>query len=148
MDPRHLLRLGSGEVELRDILASAGAGGTGRGRGEEFSKQGRVDWSLARRIQLLGQVQYLGTTLGVPGDVGYTCETAQYFYLQIKTLIDDFERNISNTNRPIQEIFPFSGYFANTPEPLFSGDRLKDTESARGCMRHLQKMFDELQDYR
>ena len=46
VDPRHLLRLGSGE---RDLLEEA----TG---GETFSKQGRVEWSLARRSALLAQV--------------------------------------------------------------------------------------------
>ena len=66
--PRHLLRLGSGEAELREALARPhptqqqhdqhGQVNVARkGSGEEFSKQGRVNWSLARRIQLLGQVR-------------------------------------------------------------------------------------------
>ena len=49
--------MGSGEAELRETLAKGGAGMQGRGQGEEFSKQGRVNWSLARRIQLLAQVR-------------------------------------------------------------------------------------------
>ena len=68
VDPRHLLRLGSGEAELREALARPhptqqqydlhGQVDVARkGSGEEFSKQGRVNWSLARRIQLLGQVR-------------------------------------------------------------------------------------------
>ena len=49
--------MGRGESELRETLAKGGAGMQGRGQGEEFSKQGRVNWSLARRIQLLAQVR-------------------------------------------------------------------------------------------
>eukprot|EP00595_Chromulina_sp_UTEXLB2642_P003202 CAMPEP_0196767580 /NCGR_PEP_ID=MMETSP1095-20130614/41759_1 /TAXON_ID=96789 ORGANISM="Chromulina nebulosa, Strain UTEXLB2642" /NCGR_SAMPLE_ID=MMETSP1095 /ASSEMBLY_ACC=CAM_ASM_000446 /LENGTH=446 /DNA_ID=CAMNT_0042136037 /DNA_START=1831 /DNA_END=3168 /DNA_ORIENTATION=+ len=44
IDPRHLLRLGSGERELRELLAVSGAKGSGRGKGEEFTKHGRVNW--------------------------------------------------------------------------------------------------------
>ncbi|KAJ1438592.1 hypothetical protein B484DRAFT_201589, partial [Ochromonadaceae sp. CCMP2298] len=80
--PRHLLRLGAGEIELRDSLSAGGALGGGKGQGEAFSKQGRVNWSLSRRLQLLAQVQRLGASLGVAGDAGATCETAAYFRLQ------------------------------------------------------------------
>jgi len=44
--------MGTGELELRESLAMGGK----KGQGEEFSKQGRVNWSLMRRIQLLGHV--------------------------------------------------------------------------------------------
>jgi intron-binding protein aquarius len=156
IDPRHLLRLGSGERDLRESLALAGAGGTGRGQGEIFSKQGRVNWSLERRIELLGQVQKLGAALGAPGDVGYTCETAQYFHLDhIQSRLEKFEIDLaelkadSGTKKAsISEIFPFKKYFSDTPKPLFSGDVAQDEESARGCFRHIQKIFDELADYR
>lgn len=47
---------------------------------EHFSKQGRVSWSLQRRLDLLAEVQRLAVSIGVPGDVGYSCETAEYFY--------------------------------------------------------------------
>lgn len=59
VDPRHLLRLGSGEKDLRERLAEGGAGGGGRGEGEAFSKQGRVDWTLSRRMMLLQQVLHV-----------------------------------------------------------------------------------------
>ena len=58
--PRHLLRLGTGEAELR---REAGPG-TALAEGEVFSKQGRVNWSLARRIKLLSAVSKLGASLG------------------------------------------------------------------------------------
>jgi intron-binding protein aquarius len=66
--PQHqLLRLGAGEKELATEA--------------DFSKWGRVNHALSRRLELLGQVQALAGSLGVPGDVGYTCETAEYFCL-------------------------------------------------------------------
>jgi len=143
--------LGSGEKDLRQSLAIAGAKGGGRGKGEEFTKQGRVNWSLARRIQLLSQVQRLGESLGVIGDVGYTCETAEYFYAdKIKSLIEKFEvdsRSITDTT-DIAPLFPFSEYFSDTPEPLFCGDLSTDLESVRGCFKHITKLFQELQDLR
>lgn len=150
VDPRHLLRLGSGESDLRDSLAAGGAGGTGIGQGEVFSKQGRVNWSLARRMHLLGQVQRLGVSLGAPGDVGYTCETAQYFRIKVQHQIDMFKRKcMDEPSVAVSDLFPFNGYFSNTPTPLFSGtDRAADLAAAEGALNHLSKMFDELEDYR
>lgn len=150
VDPRHLLRLGSGESDLRESLALSGAGGSGIGQGEIFSKQGRVNWSLARRMQLLGQVQRLGVSLGTPGDVGYTCETAQYFRIKVQHQIDEFKRRCSNeSTTTISDIFPFNNYFSNTPTPLFTNhDRDADLTAAEGALHHLNKMFDELSDYR
>ena len=51
VDPRHLIRLGSGEKELVSL--------------EDYSKQGRVDYSLGKRLQLLEQVQQLAVSLKV-----------------------------------------------------------------------------------
>ena len=135
MDPRHLLRLGSGERDLREALALAGAGGTGRGQGEEFSKQGRVNWSLNRRSQLLAEVQVLAVSLGVPGDVGYTCETAEYFLLEhIHARIEKFKLDVAKAKATaiagsveestiVQRLFPFTKYFDDVPTALFRGLR-------------------------
>ena len=120
MDPRHLLRLGSGETDLRESLAK---GSGGRGTGEEFSKQGRVNWSLARRIQLLGQVQRLAGCLGVAGDVGYTCETAAYFQLEhVQSRIERFTIEAKGQGGwEVPRLFPFTEYFSDAPQPLFTG---------------------------
>lgn len=74
IDPRHLLRLGGGEkdITLRDALEGE--------EQERFSKQGRVNWSLQRRIDVLAEVQRLAVSLGAHGDMGASCETAEYFY--------------------------------------------------------------------
>jgi intron-binding protein aquarius len=155
--PRHLLRLGSGESELRENLAAAGAGGGGKGQGEAFSKQGRVNWSLSRRLELLGQVQRLSASIGIPGDVGNSCETAEYFQLEhVQSRIEKFlidlaahERNKSASSAAsVQALFPFNAYFADSPAPLFSGDWVADAEAARGCFVHINKIFEELADYR
>ncbi len=45
--------------------------------------------------------------------------------------------------------FPFSAFFASAPEPIFGkGSFADDLESARGCFRHLARVFEELGDYR
>lgn len=165
VDPRHLLRLGAGETDLRNSLAVGGAGGSGRGQGEVFSKQGRVQWCLARRAALLGEVQRLGGTLrGQVGDVGYTCETAEYFYeyrlkasvaaceaqlaeLEKRLSADCTESTVAET--AVSDIFPFSEFFANAPvQPLFSCSPATDIEVARGCLTHIRRLFQELADYR
>ena len=64
---RHLLRLGHGEEAL--------------GTEKDFSKYGRVNYILAHRLELLEEIGRLQKSLGVMGDVNYTCETAGYFNL-------------------------------------------------------------------
>ena len=45
------------------------------------SRYGRVNFVLGKRLELLEEVSQIQASLGVPGDVGYTCETAGHFYL-------------------------------------------------------------------
>ena len=180
MAPRHLLRLGSGEAELRETLAVAGAKGGGRGQGEAFSKQGRVNWSLSRRLQLLAQVQRLAQSISVPGDVGNSCETAEYFHLEhVQSRIEKFRLDVAaaqqqtHYNITVEQLFPFKRYFSDTPAPLFStstasatasataavaggssskvsgsGAWARDVDAAEGCFAHLNRIFEELADYR
>lgn len=44
-------------------------------------RYGRVNYVLAQRLELLQEVARLQSSLGVQGDVSYTCETAGHFYL-------------------------------------------------------------------
>ena len=67
IDERHLLRLGHGEEALETE--------------KDFSRYGRVNYVLAQRLELLQEVGRLQSSLDVPGDLAYTCETAGYFYL-------------------------------------------------------------------
>lgn len=175
--PRHLLRLGSGESDLR--RNSAATGQSSSGSEEFFSKQGRVNWSLARRLQLLKAVSKLGMSLGllatslhlfivsfmglhvagILGDVGSSCETAEYFYLeQILSRIDAFHSDVrkksvsaeeaAESKIDIEQIFPFNKYFSDTPKPIFCGDWSLDLESAEGCFNHVRGIFKELSEYR
>ena len=48
---------------------------------KDFSRYGRVNYVLSRRLHLLDEVKRLQESLGVQGDVSYTCETAGHFYL-------------------------------------------------------------------
>lgn len=160
---RHLLRLGSGEADLHSA-----EGSLANPNNEVFSRQGRVNWSLNRRLQLLGQVYRLASSLQIVGDYGSNCETAEYFYKQhIETRIQQFhsEVNKMSTNatttttatstddvntstKSVADIFPFSSYFADVPTPLFTGVRDSDVEAAILCVNHINRLFEELQDYR
>lgn len=48
---------------------------------QDFSRMGRVNAMLARRLELLAQVEKMARQLGVAEDVAYTCETASHFWL-------------------------------------------------------------------
>lgn len=100
-------------------------------------------------------------TLGVPGDVGYTCETAEYFDLEhIQSRIEKYYVDLHTLRRTAaenggidqlaaQKAFPFHSYFMSAPQPVFNGESLEtDLETVEGCFRHLRKLFDELSDYR
>ena len=147
VDPRHLLRLGSSERLIG--ARSAVANNVVR---EEFSKEGRVNWSLARRIQLLSQVQQLARSIGLTTDVGYTCETAHYFFVEhISPRILAYERSLESSIdiSAVAAAFPFHDFFSDTPIPIFASSSLAaDTASARECIAHIRALFAELGDYK
>ena len=64
---RHLLRLGHDADKLETE--------------EDFSKWGRVQFMLGKRLELLEEVKRLADSLQIAGEVDYSCETAQHFYL-------------------------------------------------------------------
>jgi intron-binding protein aquarius len=151
IDPRHLLRLGSGEAELRDALLTQQAQHTIESA--TFSKQGRVQWCLLRRLQLLAQVQRLASSLSIPGDFGSNCETSMYFQkIYLQSFVERYYTQIQNhdgaRNDVIQMYFPFHAFFSDAPQPLFQGAFERDREVAEGCFNHIRKMFIELADYR
>ena len=82
IDERHLLRLGHGEEMLETE--------------KDFSRYGRVNYVLQQRLALLKEVNRLQKSLGVAGDVSYTCETAGHFYLyQVLSRWEKFEEDIA-----------------------------------------------------
>lgn len=142
IDERHLLRLGHGEEALETE--------------KDFSRYGRVNYVLAKRIDLLNQVQKLQESLGVIGDVSYTCETAGYFYLyQVISRQEKFLSEIENykdekyTETIFSEIFPFSQFFNDAPQPLFPGKEFdSDLVIANGCFDYISKIFTQLEEFR
>ncbi|XP_059651946.1 uncharacterized protein LOC132299398 [Cornus florida] len=136
---RYLLRLGQGEQELATDL--------------DFSRQGRVNAMLVRRLELLGEVERLARSLQLPEDVGYTCETAGYFWLlHVYSRWEQFIATCGkNQDKPtfVQDRFPFKEFFSNTPQPVFTGQSFeKDMRAAKGCFRHLKNTFQELEECR
>ncbi|GAV79037.1 AAA_11 domain-containing protein/AAA_12 domain-containing protein, partial [Cephalotus follicularis] len=136
---RYLLRLGQGEQDLATDL--------------DFSRQGRVNAMLVRRLELLSEVERLARSLRLPEDVGYTCETAGYFWLlHVYSHWEQFlAACVDNEDKPtfVQDRFPFKEFFSNTPQPVFTGQSFeKDMRVAKGCFRHLKTMFQELEECR
>ncbi|KAJ9179582.1 hypothetical protein P3X46_011356 [Hevea brasiliensis] len=99
---RYLLRLGQGEQELANDL--------------DFSRQGRVSAMLVRCLELLNEVERLARSLQLPEDVGYTCETAGYFWLLyvyssweqfLASCEDNKDKpNLFRTASPLRNSFP------------------------------------------
>ncbi|KAL3537649.1 hypothetical protein ACH5RR_001015 [Cinchona calisaya] len=136
---RYLLRLGQGEQELATDL--------------DFSRQGRVNAMLVRRLELLGEVERLARSLQLPEDVGYTCETAGYFWLlHVYSRWEQFLAACDkNQDKPtfVQDRFPFKEFFYNAPQPIFTRESFEsDMRAAKGCFRHLKTMFQELEECR
>ncbi|CEF97845.1 Intron-binding protein, aquarius [Ostreococcus tauri] len=137
---RYMLRLGQGESDLDTELS--------------FSRQGRVDAMLKKRLEILAEVEKLADSIGLNGeDVAYTCETAGYFWkIHVFAKWEKFTADFEASDSPsfVAESFPFKDYFASAPnQPLFAGkDKEDDLKRAKGCMRHLRVMFTELEECR
>lgn len=142
IDERHLLRLGHGEEELETE--------------KDFSRYGRVNYVLARRLELLREVGRLQESLDVPGDVSYTCETAGHFYLyQVISRWEEYMSKVKpkqGKNVEVEAVaahFPFHKYFSNAPQPVFKGRSYEeDMDIAEGCYRHIKKIFTQLEEFR
>ena len=123
IDERYLLRLGHGAKDLDTE--------------SEFTVRGRVDYMLQRRLKRLEEVQKLGTVLGLSADVGYTCETAGHFRLyHVQSRHESYMAQLRNPQEAasdsVAELFPFTAFFDDAPQPLFSGEREADIEVAAG----------------
>jgi len=46
----------------------------------------------------------------------------------------------------IAEVFPFTKFFENAPQPIFKGRTFEeDFDIAEGCFRHVKKLFTQLE---
>jgi intron-binding protein aquarius len=150
IDPRHLIRLGRGERELRERTDA------------DFSINGRVAYTLERRQLLLNNVRRIAETLGVPGasEVAYTCETAEHFQLfHVVSRVEAFELAVaaqaaqapSPPPGTVASLFPFAAYVAAsgaTPGPFAGLSFEDDLAAARRSFRQIESMFEELADFR
>jgi intron-binding protein aquarius len=141
VDERYLLRLGAGERDLETDST------------HDFTKIGRVAYSIQRRKELLEQIQLLSESLhisgkaqrGADGSPSYTCETASYFRkLHIERKIKEFDAQITEANVTSDDddatlFFPFRAYFQT--------ERVTVKE-ARDCFASIERVFSELAEYR
>ncbi|KAF2457974.1 hypothetical protein BDY21DRAFT_379029 [Lineolata rhizophorae] len=141
IDERHLLRLGHGEEELETQA--------------NYSKHGRVESFLEIGHKYLSEVDRLARSLGAPGVHGSSCETADYFnQVYILPAWSRYWEDMRAHNLSTEQIaaqFPFHDFFADAPQqPLFPADAPREVvvDIARGCYRHIEKMFTELEDIR
>ena len=140
IDERHLLRLGHGEEDLQTEA--------------NYGKQGRVESFLDNRTRFLAEVDSLAANLGAPGAHGSSCETAGYFKsVYVSPVWSKFWDEISRSDVvkvDIPKFFPFHQYFSSAPQPLFPPETSIDEmlDIARGCQRHIDKIFAELEDIR
>ncbi|XP_033229420.1 RNA helicase aquarius isoform X2 [Belonocnema kinseyi] len=144
IDERHLLRLGHGEEALETE--------------KDFSRYGRVNYVLAKRMNLLEEVQRLKESLNVKADVAYTCETAGHFFMyQVLTRWERFEARIkqrgggTSTSAAsfVNQEFPFHKFFDNAPQPLFKCQSFgEDYEIAQSCFRYIERIFTQLEEFR
>jgi intron-binding protein aquarius len=141
VDERYMVRLGSGERDLETDST------------HDFTKSGRVAYSMERRSQLLEQVQQISESLGLSGRAergedgspSYTCETSAIFFdNQIKRKLRTFrqkakEQELTETDSDVSALFPFLKYFKETTVAWSRSEEL---------IRTLSTMFDELAEYR
>lgn len=69
---------------------------------------------------MLSEVQRLAATIGVPGDVGYSCETAEYFYKEHVLPRVQLVRQ-ANVTENVPQMFPFKEFFNDVLETVFKG---------------------------
>ena len=146
IDERYLLRLGHGENSLADD--------------KDFSKFGRVNHMLERRLQLLEFVGMLAESMEEPKDVAYSCETAGHFFLN--KVVAEWERfsldaaSLGNgTTGAVEKLsssYPFLSFYNASygadAEPLFDATATIDANKARAYSHYtsISALFQELDE--
>jgi intron-binding protein aquarius len=141
INERYLVRLGTGERDLQTESS------------HDFTKIGRVAYSIHRRDELLEQVQRLSESLnisgkaqrGADGSPSYTCETASYFQkLYVERKRKEFEKltkekGLQTDDDDVTLYFPFQAYFQT------------ESVTMKEAFAHFAKLdciFSELAEYR
>eukprot|EP00456_Euglypha_rotunda_P060749 TRINITY_DN5083_c0_g1_i7.p1 TRINITY_DN5083_c0_g1~~TRINITY_DN5083_c0_g1_i7.p1 ORF type:complete len:336 (-),score=51.94 TRINITY_DN5083_c0_g1_i7:22-933(-) len=151
---RYLMRLGRGQEDLQSD--------------KDFSKFGRVNYMLERRLKLLEDVSELADSFDMADDVAYTCETAgHFFFSHVLSRWEKFHMEYKNACKEcagdsedeqekkkiaaIHREFPFNKYFTRNAEgdSVFKGESAEeDMEIAESCMKNLRQMFLTLEETR
>uniref|UniRef100_A0A7S2ZWQ1 Intron-binding protein aquarius n=1 Tax=Rhodosorus marinus TaxID=101924 RepID=A0A7S2ZWQ1_9RHOD len=136
VDERHLLRLGQGEKALATE--------------KSFSKVGRVNHMLQKRLDRLSEVAALAKSLNVAGDHGYTCETADLFFkhtvrLRWEKFLDSIKRE---KDKGVQELFPFGQFFPDAPFSQDESARELNVKIASDCYDYILGVFKEVEECR
>eukprot|EP00934_Nitzschia_sp_Nitz4_P008529 Nitzschia sp. Nitz4//scaffold3_size479765//306225//310635//NITZ4_000127-RA/size479765-augustus-gene-1.609-mRNA-1//-1//CDS//3329550839//8519//frame0 len=139
-DERYFVRLGAGERDLQTEST------------HDFTKLGRVAFSLQQRDALLERVQQLSESLGISGKAqrgadgapSYTCETADYFQKhEIFRRRSAFLKAVADQNlesdTDVGAMFPFAKYFGREQLSL---------QEAQVLLEEINALFTELQEYR
>ena len=122
IDERHLLRLGLGEKDLE--------------LGKNFSKHGRINYLLERRLYLLREVKLLSQTMHPDEDEEYTCETAEIFFQnKILPKWHSFKEAIKNQDQTDKTFylarFPFNKYLKDSTM-FFFGNTFEGNTNPNG----------------
>ena len=76
-------------------------------------------------------------------NIPYKNPTDNFFIYSHKHISFHFQEDNKTI---IKELFPFTKFFSNAPQPLFSGESYaKDLDIAEGCFRHIKKIFTQLE---
>eukprot|EP00929_Paragymnodinium_shiwhaense_P119627 TRINITY_DN91529_c0_g1_i1.p1 TRINITY_DN91529_c0_g1~~TRINITY_DN91529_c0_g1_i1.p1 ORF type:complete len:1629 (-),score=467.25 TRINITY_DN91529_c0_g1_i1:79-4965(-) len=115
---RYLLRLGRGIDELDAI--------------KDYSKWGRVNHMLQRRLDLLSKVEKLAESFGLSGqDAAYTCENAQHFFLHhVQYRWEEFQKKLriaGNDGANVHKVM-LARKAAPAPEPVQKKPKRRRTD--------------------
>lgn len=133
VDERHMLRLGHGGGLLETD--------------KDFSKPGRVNYMLQKRIDLLARVERLAATFNLPADVAYSVETAHNFFtITVKAKWEQFQhlmaQDIDQGGQAAANVaarFPFTAFFSDLPQPLFNPSANLDVH-----VTYANRLWDEI----
>ena len=141
INERYLLRLGMGE---KDLMSD-----------NDFTTNGRVNFMLKRRLELLNEVLMLAVSLNITSHQEYTCESALNFYnFQLKSRMNEYNTLTTNGDKDklnISEQFPFTKFFKENhykgeETNLFSGDYEKDLRKTKLFLKYIDNIFLEIQE--
>lgn len=133
VDERHMLRLGHGGGMLETD--------------KDFSKPGRVNYMLQKRIDLLARVERLAATFNLPADLAYSVETAHNFFtITVKAKWEQFQHHMAQdidqggqAAANVATRFPFTAFFSDLPQPLF-----KPTDNLDIHVTYANRLWDEI----